>query len=166
MSATNGTVATLVIDFNRVPDGEILMAELDEERNGGRTTFAPGDVVYFRVWSSIPYAVAVSAGSVFREVQGETSHAEEVIAFPHTAEASVQRPIDSLDSSAVWYGPSLGPLTAPGGTKVRATNGGPDKIGVCKCGYTHKYDVWRLQPPSIPQNVNEFHVLVVVFANV
>ena len=164
MSSSSGssrTTATLVIDFSSVPEGEILQAELDEERNGGRSSFAPGDTVFFRVWASIPYTVEATAGSVTRVEQGASEEAEEVLSFPYTDEASVQHPVASLGDTT-WYGTSLGTLSAAGGTSVRAAQGGAEKIGICKCRYTHQFDVWQLQSPSIPAGMDEYHVLVVV----
>ena len=160
---SSSTTATLVIDFSSVPEGETLQAELDDERNGSRSSFAPGDTVFFRVWASIPYQVEATAGAVSQVEQGVASEVAEVLSFPHTDEASVQYPVAAL-GEVTWYGQSLGPLSAPGGTAIRAAQGGPDRIGICKCSYSHRYDVWQLQSPSIPTGMDEYHVLIVISA--
>jgi len=40
--------ASIVIDFGALENGAHIAAELDENKNGGKTTFLAGDVVYFR----------------------------------------------------------------------------------------------------------------------
>ena len=156
--------ASIVVDFSAIGGADSLRAELDNERNNGKTSFQPGDQVYFRVYKGegiSSYTVKKTAGGVSKIESDETETVKETLQFINESIASVSKPVKTPPAISVdWYGTDLGTLSKAGDSAVKASGGGDGKIGICEAEYTTEYDVWLLTPPSgMP---SEYAILIVI----
>jgi hypothetical protein len=155
---------SIVVQFGAEEDA-FLTAELDYDLNGGRSSFLPGDPVWFRVYSDISYTVKTSAGSVSQSPSSYvTGEEEEVIQFPLEKIATVSKPIVSF-SSPTWYGdvpPSFtgatNGLKKASQTEFQIDDNTRPYIG--KVTYATQYHTWKLTPPTI--TIPDFSILVVI----
>lgn len=165
-----GTNATLVIDFGS-DESIFLAAELDAERNGDKTTFQPGDDIYFRVYhtNGIPYEtspsvgpglryeIIPSSGSVTNILEGEPeSVTAERLTFVQTKTANTSKYIHENNSlypvSYTWYdagsnGKNYGAITRAGDNQVSAALADADSVGIASISYTTKYDLFKVNTP-------------------
>jgi len=139
-------------------DSTYIYIELDEDRNGGKSSFAPTDTIFLRVYSSAPYSIQVTSGSITKIAEDEVSEVEgDIMLFDGETYPSVSKPINEVGTN-IWYGNDLGAITKIGSSEVIAAGAGPDTLGISKAAYDVKYDVWRLVPPV--DISGEYHIYV------
>lgn len=146
-----------------------LSAAIDTVEGGlnqGKTSFLPGESVYFLVWQSdnvehdMPI-VSVGAVSVYGGAVPLVARTrEQDIVFSNTAEAQVPVPAASLDN-VVWMGTSLGALELGADRMtLRATAPG---VAVARVRYTTVLPVaYRLHSPQAVHGETDFSVLVYI----
>lgn len=160
-----GAQATLVIDFGAAGIDAILEAELDSDKNLGKTSFNSGDVVFFRVYSDVPYTIETTSGIVSEEGANPEQEAVDAEILNFVGEKSVDTGKLIRDGSPLivtWYGTVLGTLTKTGSKQLTVDTALTDILGICKVEYQTEYDVWRLTPPGgMPE---EYAILVLIKA--
>lgn len=160
-----GAQATLVIDFGAVADSAVLEAELDIEKNLGKTNFNPGDVVFFKVYSDVPYTIETTSGIVSEEgVNPEQKAADaEILNFVGEKSVDTGRLIrNGSPLTVTWYGTVLGTLSKTGSKQLTVTTIEENILGICKVEYQTEYDVWRLTPPGgMPE---DYAILILIKA--
>jgi len=160
---TSFQVSFGVDDAGGVGAGAHLSAELDDRdggRNAGKTSFVPGDVAYFFVFSSdnVTYSPPIpSAGSVTSS-GSELVEREEDITFADTDTATLQVPATSI-TSVTWLGNSLGSLSLTGPKTVRASASG---VAVARVRFQASADVYGLQSPASIGGLTDYSILVFV----
>lgn len=152
--------ATIVVDFGALVVDFHLSAELDNDLNGGKSSFQTTDAVYFRVYAGGEYSVAVTAGTVQKTQAKKAVAADpEVVNFIHGEPGSVTKPIKTITRS-LWLGNALGSISKIGDTSVKASGASKTNIGVAQVSYDTEYDVWKLTPPASAPSV--FAILIVI----
>lgn len=155
-------VATFVVDFGSLTDA-FLVAELDEDKNGGKTSFAKGDSVHFKIYADVGYTIETTAGSV-NGVPGNSIGAgvveAEVMLFVKGESASASKQVESI-TSVLWYGNHLGTLSATN-TTVQASLADKDTLGIAAVDYTTEYSEHTLVPPGTMTDT--YHILVYIKA--
>jgi hypothetical protein len=153
--------ASLTISFVAYTgDGNSLTMEVVAEDNNNKTTFYPGDTVYFRLYQigTFNYEIGTTSGNIVFQSSSTSSEDEDLI-FENTADpVSLSKPATSL-TSTYWYGRSLGTLTLVGESSVKAANVG---YAVANVKYTSPYKLYALQNAcsSIPAGLDKFAVLI------
>jgi hypothetical protein len=160
--------ATFIIDFGSIEDA-YLVAELDEVKNGGKTSFTKGDTVHFKVFSDVNYEFEVTSGTISNGSVGVQEIIEnEILSFIKGEAPSVQNYIAPLDppesaiTSQTWYGNNLGAIKPFGGTNVQADNATEETIGIASIDYITQYNEHQLVPPSGMTDV--YHIIVYIKA--
>ena len=139
-------------------DSAYIYIELDDVRNGGQSSFNITDTIYLRVYSSEPYTMQVTSGTITRIAVDEVRLANgDIILFDGEVYPSVSKPIDSV-GDVIWYGNDLGAVSKVVASEVSAELAGPETLGIAKTAYNVKHDVWRLVPP--PEVTGEYHIYV------
>lgn len=163
-----GASATFVIDFGSIEDA-YLTVELDEIKNGGKTSFVKGDSVHFRISADVNYEIETTAGNISNGLEGVIEEIEnEVLAFVKGESPSVQKYIqpttspESAITSQTWYGNNLGAISPSGTTNVQAANADADTLGIASINYNTAYNEHTLVAPSDMTDV--FHILVYIKA--
>ncbi len=163
-----GASATFVIDFGSIEDA-YLVAELDEIKNGGKTSFVKGDSVHFRVSADVNYEIETTAGTITNGAEDVTEEVEnEVLAFikgeaPGTSKyIQPTTPVEDAITSETWYGNNLGQIAPTGSTTVQAANADEDTLGIASINYNTMYNEHILVAPSAMTDV--FHILVYIKA--
>lgn len=139
--------ATIVVDFGAAAGDEdsILVAELDSREDGlnnGKTTFLPGDDVYYFVYKTDNVEIVQhesSAGSIVQ--QGTVTFVEEgaYVTFEDSDRNSDSKPIEGL--SYKWLGKSLGNISVVGQVNYVADSSG---VAIAKCNITRTPLVFKL----------------------
>jgi len=97
---------------------QIIIAELDADRNCGRNCLPTGDPVYIKVYSNVDYDRSLNKGSWSTRSNDVVEDITEVVTFNNFI-ANVSRPIQS-NFSIRWIGRSLGsPRYEIGGTELK-----------------------------------------------
>ena len=160
--------ATLLINFDPGSGGSAaenghLSAEVDsrpEGLNAGKTTFFPGDDVYFFVYASsnVTYETPIPSAGSITALESETVSRTDDISFPNVDTATISVPATGI-TSYKWLGNQLGALTLQDEMTVKA-----DAIGVAvaKIEYTTVPDVYKLSSPSILNGETEFTILIYI----
>ena len=155
------TSATFVIDYGSVEDA-YLVAELDEERNGGKTSFSRGDTVHFRIYSDVNYTIETTSGTIQNGNIDEPEEMEaEVLSFVKGQAPSVTKKVVTMGVTT-WYGNDLGAINSIGSTTVQADNADEDTLGIASIEYTSEYNQHSLVPPGTMTET--WHILVYVLA--
>ena len=146
-----GTLAstTLVIDFGETEQGSIAAA-LDSENNGGRATFGPGDIIYFRVWAASAYTIKASSGvlpSVPNKVKSTDTIEGEIITFTGSSMTNAQFFVKTITSQE-WFGTSLGTLTAGKYNNINVGTTEKNPIGAAQIDYITEFDEWQITAPA------------------
>lgn len=153
--------------------GAHLSAQIDdrvEGLNAGKTSFAPGDQVWFLVYKSdnvqiddvVPSAGSVDAGAAFAITL------DQEVEFADSNTATLQVPAESI-TAIQWYGNSLGtPVLQPDKVTLIAPSKG---IAVAKVSSLATAYPYRLtSPASIPDGggnpLYDFSILVLVKGSV
>ena len=139
-------------------EGHYITAEMDDEKNQGKTCFLYGEKIYFRV-ITIPKDMNIrlesSDGSVSNEGTGYFEY-EEDVQFANTNEANTQYPIDSIISSE-WLGNSLGSISVIGDNTIRTTESGVAILRL-RYGVTYRSYAATVGPRDYP----EYSILVYI----
>jgi len=157
---TNIAKTSIVLTFaaSCAAEDHYITAEMDDEKNQGKTCFLYGEKIYFRV-ITIPKDMNIrlepSDGSVSNEGTGYFEY-EEDVQFANTNEANTQYPIDSIVSSE-WLGNSLGSISVVGDNIIRATESGVAILRL-KYGVTYRSYAATVGPRDYP----EYSVLVYI----
>lgn len=162
--------ATLLIDFNPGTGGDAtghLSAEVDSRPDGlnaGKTSFAPGDDVYFFIYASsnVTYdPPVVSAGSV-TDVNDSVITREDDVAFANVDTASLPVPAQAVTTHK-WLGKALGDLTLRDEMTLQADTAG---VAVARVAYTAAPDTWKLSSPTSVNGETDFSILVYIAGTV
>lgn len=158
--------ASLVINFgDKDQNGDaniVLDAEVNEDDNGGKTSFIAGDIVYFRIYHSTNYTVTQTAGSTSVVTNNVTTTiTDEEVQFTFSATSSTDKLITTL-SSYVWMGNNLGTITKSNYNEV--TCGASDSIGVAKITYNTMYDLWQFNSPPSINGSDNYSVIIGITA--
>lgn len=149
--------------------GGYLAAELDDRPdglNGGRTSFAPGDTVYFFVFHSDDVAIAAvtaSAGSVYQEFLSIGGDGAErlprtiEIPFVNTDRATLPLPALAILSHE-WLGRSLGGLRLIDERTVEVAAPG---VGVARAVINTRGWPFRLVTPALVLEADENYPIIV-----
>ena len=148
--------ASIVVQFGARTDA-VITAELDADLNGGKTSFAPGDSVHFRVYADTQYTVHRSSGTVTNMGTADSTE-KEVLTFALEDVARVSKPINTLVAMK-WFGTGGGSVSKIGSNDVRIPTATGAHVG--ELTYTARYDKWRLNPPTIPAG-EEYAIIIVV----
>ena len=145
------------------PSGYLSAAIDDREngRNDGRTSFAPGDTVYFHIFRSRNVAidsVIASDGNVYRVMTVPDSVRRDVeIQFVNTDHAALSLPARQIVDYN-WLGRSLGGLRLVDEQTIAARSSG---IAVARVTIeTHAWP-WAINTPVVSLDENENYPIVV-----
>lgn len=151
------TTASFVIDFGGV-ENAFLQVALDEIKNSGKTTFAKGDSVHFKVFTDVAYTIEVTAGTISDGITNvPILVGSEILSFIKGEPASVSNKLVSIDST-YWYGNNLGAITAVSVSSVQAANATEDTLGIASINYYTEYNEHTLVPPVGMTDV--YHIIV------
>lgn len=170
---SNATIRVTFGNGSSSAPGAHLSAEIDDRASGlnaGKTSFAPGDAVWFLVYKSdnvqiddvVPSAGSVEAGAPFAITL------EQEVEFSDTNSGTIQVPAESI-TAVLWYGNSLGDpvLQSDKTTLIVPTKG----VGVCKVtSIATAYPYKLLSPASVPaadgSPLYDFSIIVLVKGSV
>ncbi len=148
-----GTTATIVVDFSNAAGGAYLSAELDDDKNGGVSSFNTDSTVYFKVYSDTSYTISVSSGTV---IAGNTNIPEniegELLTFAGTDTTSTSKKLLQVVKED-WCGESTySPITptenTPTECKCIVGSSAVETLAACVfIDYTSEYDSHSLTPP-------------------
>lgn len=153
--------ASLTIEFSfDGADGHNLILEVVAEDNNGKTTFTPGDNVYFRLYQvgDFNYNIGTTSGSVSLSRSDLLSDEEDDLIFtPSERTNNTKKPVHSV-TNIYWYGNSLGSLSHTG-TSFSVSQ---DGYGVANIKYKSLYKEYLLSNACsfIPADIGKFTVLV------
>lgn len=139
--------------------GHGITAELDAERNEGKSCFTYGEKVYFRVYTyphDMQITLVSSDGSINAEGSDTETIEDEILIFADTKEASAHRYIRALVSYD-WFGTSLGQVTCIGGSTIVAAKEG---CAVLRLTYKSSYRVYSVTVP--PRDYETYLVLILI----
>ncbi len=153
--------------------GGILVAEIDGREdgfNGGDTSFAPGDNVYYLTYRGPDVTIDSqhwSQGNFSAEGQTTIEVTEDLEFFGKTdLEQSVRYPIIDGSLSGLWLGQSAGNVVASGPNTLKVntpTTPAPYFAGVYRATYSTKADVFRLSNTLI-LNVGDYSIAGLIVA--
>ncbi len=149
-----GYGAVVVTDAASVDADASIRIEVDEDLTG-KTAFAPGDPVFLRVTSPVPYTLRATSGILALIAADQTDEvAAETVEFPQEETADAAEVVDEV-LDVDWFGLDPGGLAADGvgGLKLLAGAG----FGVGHATYSTRYDVWQFTPADLGE---EFPVLI------
>ena len=159
--------ANLVINFGDEKDA-FLEAEINDDDNGGKTSFVAGDEVKFRIYHSGNYTVDQTAGScsiastgVIQNVLDWNENKKEQISFAFSGTASTDKLIHQF-KSGTWIGKSLGTLAKAGYNEI--TGGSSTSIGVAEIDYDTIYDLWTYSSPATLNGSTTYTVVIGITA--
>ncbi len=146
--------ANLIVTFSKETDSAGFELELDEVKNAGKSTFAPGDEVYIKVYpgglrpsrNSTMGRITVIANNVYENIPAEGF---EYLVFARDSEQSVSHIIkDITDLRWCGYIPDTPPIF--GETKISFSK---EVSCVMKLQYRTTYDSWKLSGVNVPCRV-------------
>ena len=141
----------------------VLTAEIDSRTdglNGGKTSFLPGDSVYFLAYMSSDVqvsSVVTSAGTVAQAGSVMVQKSEDV-QFQNTDTASLSFPANSI-VSMTWMGRDLGELTLVGANSLKAAQSG---VGVCRVVTNAPASAYVLTSPPTLNGLTDYSILVLL----
>jgi hypothetical protein len=140
-----------------------LSAEIDSRTDGynqGRTSFKPGDVVYFLVYKSanVTYDNPIaSAGGITSHGSTSISQTDD-LAFPNVRTATIGKPATGITASQ-WLGNALGALTLVDEMTVQAEAQG---VAVARVTTAAPADLWSLTSPASINGLTDYSVLIYI----
>jgi len=151
------TTATLVVQYQISTDQQsIIVAEIDEEKHEG-SNFAPGETIYFRIYSNCTFDMFLSDSnaSVSLDGSGQKAVEENLISFIQTKELSISYPY-SGGWSFQWHGvprlegvainTPLAPEANKTGFKLTVDGDLQKLVAAGKLAYNANYTRYRLTP--------------------
>ena len=157
---------TLVVNFSK-KDGSkaLLKAEIDNRPKGynqGKTSFAPGDDVYFFVFHSVNVELDLlesSAGQIYK-VTDEVICKDQTLSFAHIDTVSLSYPATAI-TNRVWFGNDLGSILLVGQTTAKITE--INKTGVAEIDYDTIAHVYKLTGvPTVLGGKSEYSVTIYI----
>lgn len=155
----NNTVSTTISFVTQTGADSNISIELDEIKNGGKTSFLSGDTVFFKIHTApadLQFVKGSSAGTVDVGAK-ESGIVTERVIFAGEKEVTLQKIGDSLESCK-WFGNDLGSPTLQGNRLTIQQAG----IGVAEVSYKTSYLSGSLSGVTIPPGEKEFPVVVVL----
>lgn len=154
--------ASVVIEFAfSGRDGNSLVLEVNADDNNGKTTFLPGDSVYFRLYKigDFQYNLGSTSGNI--SFIGDNYYSDELVDLTFTLDEPSQssnKPISSI-TSVYWYGTSLGTINVVDSSIFQPVNTG---YAVATVGYKSPYTKYLLSNACsfIPAETGKYLVLV------
>jgi hypothetical protein len=145
-----GWNAVTVKGKSSAADEPAIQVELDEDRNVGRSAFAPGEEAYVRVYRTpfdldythqVTLGGAAFLGTFVREISGEDAEEIQV----SNGRAQTRYPVLSIVSMS-WDGRELSsPQWDVGGREIRFTVAeGCAGAALLRLEYVTQYDLWRV----------------------
>lgn len=140
-----------------------ITIELDDEANGGKTCFNPGDTFWVKVWSPVTYDILMTGGNTIQK----QSNVVEDIPDPDDPQAeeweyinfsnwqgSASKPIYSITDSQ-WCFTSLGMLRWNRDYAVLSVPSDPNELGygVLRIKFKTRYDRWQLKAPQAGHDI-------------
>ena len=161
--------ASLVINFGDLDEKNILLeAEINENDNGGKTSFVAGDDVKFRIYHTGNYTVDQTAGScskdstgVIQNVLDWNDNKLEQVSFAFSGVASTDKLIHRFKSGS-WIGRTLGTIKKSGFNEV--SGGSATSIGVAEIDYDTIYDLWTFNSPATVNGSTTYTVVIGITA--
>lgn len=162
--AANNTSASTTISFAVVnPDGSssAIEVQLDEEASGNKSSFAPGDSVYFLVHTN-PQSLTVTVDTTMGTVSANGTKSVPVsddLQYVKSKSATLSR-IPNGSVTTAWIGRAGGARTISG----REVSVPAEVNGILHCTYNTTAKSYKLSGVTIPPGATETQVLVVVSA--
>lgn len=144
-----------------------LSAEIDSRTDGynqGRTSFKPGDVVYFLVYKSanVTYDPPIaSAGGITAYGSTIVSQTDD-LPFPNVRTATISKPSTGIAASQ-WLGNALGALTLVDEMTVQAEVQG---VAVARVSTAAPADIWSLTSPAAINGLTDYSILIFIQGHV
>ena len=144
--------ASLVVQFTQGSDDAVLTARVDDRedgKNGGNTSFIPGQVVYYLVTKTdnVEITEQTSSAGILTFVETSTEDFEEFLTFANEAEASTSNPISGTYTTK-WLGnvPSANLVkVSPTTFRIQDSSGtSVPSTAVLKINYTTIHRVYKL----------------------
>jgi len=136
-----------------------IKAELDDEKNKGKTCFMYGEKIYFNIFTcpeDMVLSLTPTDGKVFKETDGEKTIDEELIQFIKEKEASLSYPVATLIATQ-WMGNGLGSLAAIGCSVVQA---GEEGTAIAKVKYKSNFKGYSVSLPF--RDADEYPVTILI----
>jgi len=172
----DATTATLVVQYGAADKGNVIKAEVDEEKHSSSSQFSPGEEVYFRIYANCNYSITLSdSGSSFsQQATGKTATIKnKMIEFIQSKTASLSYPYKS-GWSFEWIGspPKINGSTLPkpsepavDSTEVKIQTS-LDENKILAVGlinsYDTKYDLYKLTPGSTISSRDQAKIVVFI----
>ncbi len=159
---------SITVQFGQADASSHLSAEVDGRTDGlnfGKTSFIPGDDVFFLVYKSGNVALRspiLSGGSVSTQPT-TTIVITEYLIFNNTNTATTSKPVSSGFTSK-WLGKSLKGVTI--GADQVTLNSKEFGVGVLQVTYTTNVFVYKINSPASIEGETEFPIAVVIIGDV
>lgn len=128
--------------------GEILTMDLDSEMNNDKTVFAfTTGICYFRVFSSVEYAISESHGDTTLVNPDVRTSVTETITFSGKDTGSVGSPIASITSYSFSGDGNVGSISVEDRKTIKNSLG--NLLGTLTITYETAFDRWTLS--SVPK---------------
>lgn len=157
--------ATLTVQFTSDSADSLLKLEIDGRAgglNGGKTSFSPGDSVYYLKYKTsdvTELAHVASAGSISGAGTGSTAQEEYIVITSQNTSGNVSYPISS-GWTYQWLGNNLGQVKRVGETGWRlASSITNTDVGVLKVNYNAAFSAYRLS--AVDLNIDQVAIVVV-----
>lgn len=156
-------VASLLVKFGEdVSSSALVVLELDEEKNGDKARFAPGDTIHFRLHhdSTVQLGkMAVTHGMVVDQGGEERTLTAQLLWTELGDEHELAYiPVDSL--AVGFFGNEATGLKRAGQRKVVISGG--NMPAVCKVEYAAAFSLFKLLAPDVELGVDEIYPVVIV----
>ncbi len=140
-----------------------MTAEIDSRSDGlnaGKTSFLPGDSVYFLVYmsSNVQVASIVASAGTVSPAGRVTVQKNEDIQFQNTDTASLSFPASSIVSQT-WMGADLGQLTQTDAGNIKAGSSG---VAVCRVTLNCPAQAYVLSSPATLNGLTDYSILVLI----
>lgn len=144
-----------------------LSATIDSRADGynqGRTSFRPGDVVYFLVHKSanVTYDHPVASAGGITSHGSTTVLQTDDLAFPNVRTATLSLPTSGIQSSQ-WLGNALGALSLVDEMTVQADVQG---VAVARVTSAAPADVWSLSSPASINGLTDYSIIIFIQGHV
>ncbi len=156
-------VASLLVKFGSDAGSDALVIlELDGDMNGEKTSFAPGDEIFFRLHhdSSVQLdKIAATHGQITGQGTGPRS-IEQYLLFGESDDTHDLSNIPLGSLSELWLGNQATGLRKSGSRTVSITGGVLPALG--RITYSASFSLFRLLAPDVDLATDESYQLVIV----
>ena len=159
-------LASLVVEFDSDAGGAFLEAAFDSEMNedsagNTKSSFVPGDSIYYRVWASMPYVVTVTDGVDNLIEAGKIENDSGGISWVNAKDSSVSRPVYSgIPASVYWYGTNGGGITVVPPKTLRLAS---LAVAIGFATYQTRFDLRRLTAPSYTPAPGQTDYAIIIY---